>query len=117
MSAEVRIEHHPVPLHTRFHAIVDGTNGDTYLRPVSAKLRNAIFTASGAVINIKGRGHRISLDVDVPGAPLADFLDLAVETTPPIMTAVISTKTQLEIPAGKESVVDKLTLHGAFSLR
>ena len=108
--------HHPVPLHTRFHAIVDGTSGDTYLRPVSAKLRNAIFTASGAVINIKGRGHRISLDVDVPGAPLADFLDLAVETTPPIMTAVVSTKTKLEIPAGKESVVDKLTLHGAFSL-
>ena len=33
------------------------------------------------------------------------------------MTAVISTKTKLEIPAGKESVVDKLTLHGAFSLR
>ena len=25
-----------VPLHTEFHAIVDGTNGDTYLQPVRA---------------------------------------------------------------------------------
>ena len=27
---------HPVPLHTDFHAIVDGTSGDTYLKPVKA---------------------------------------------------------------------------------
>src|SRR5438046_2558616 len=57
----------PIPLHTQFHAVVDGTTGDTYLEPVNAKLRNSSFTTSGAVINVKGRGHRIDLDVDVPG--------------------------------------------------
>lgn len=29
---------HPVPLHTKFSAVVDGTTGDTYLQPVEAKL-------------------------------------------------------------------------------
>jgi hypothetical protein len=49
---------HPIPLHTLFHAIVDGTSGDTYLRPVDAQLGGSHFTTSGAVINIKGKGNR-----------------------------------------------------------
>ena len=52
---------HPMPLHTRFHAVVDGITGDTYLEPVDATLRNSSFTTSGSVINIKGRGHIIEL--------------------------------------------------------
>ncbi len=37
------ISGHPVPLHTEFHAIVDGTDGDTYLQPVKAQLLNSLF--------------------------------------------------------------------------
>lgn len=59
---------HGMPLETQFHAIVDGITGDTYLDPVEAKLKNSHFTARGQVINIKGEGHRIELDLDVPGA-------------------------------------------------
>jgi len=33
---------HPMPLHTKFHAVVDGTNGDTYLQPVDARLTEGI---------------------------------------------------------------------------
>jgi hypothetical protein len=108
---------HAMPLHTQFHAIVDGTNGDTYLRPVNAKLRNSSFTASGAVINIKGQGHRIDLDVDVPRAQVQDFLKLAVKAEPGIMTGVIGTKARLQIPPGEESVSQKLSLTGRFTLR
>jgi hypothetical protein len=108
---------HPVPLHTQFHAIVDGISGDTYLQPVNAKLRDSSFTANGAVINIKGHGHRVDLDVDVPNAQLQDFLDLTVKTEPAIMTAIIGTKTKLQIRPGKESVSKKLRLDGTFTLR
>jgi hypothetical protein len=109
--------HHPMPLHTQFHAIVDGTTGDTYLQPVNAKLRNSSFTTSGAVINIKGEGHLIDLDVDVPAAHLEDFLDLAVNTRPAVVTGVIGTKTKLRIGPGKESVPQKLSFNGEFTLR
>ncbi len=111
------IANHPMPLHTRFHAIVDGTTGDTYLRPVTATLRNSIFTTTGAVINIKGQGHRIELDVDVPGARVQDFLNLAVKTRPAVLTGRISMKTKLELPPGKESVPDRLRLRGTFGLQ
>jgi hypothetical protein len=105
-----------VPLHTRFHAIVDGITGDTYLQPVHAKLRHTEFTCSGAVINIHGKGHQTVLDVDVPAGHLQDFLDLAVKTRPPVITAIIGTKLKLEIRPGKESVTQKLSFQGNFSL-
>ncbi|MGO4884542.1 MAG: hypothetical protein ACLP59_27540 [Bryobacteraceae bacterium] len=106
----------PIPLHTRFHAIVDGITGDTYLQPVQATLRNSSFTADGAVIDIKGRGHAIDLNVDVPAGRLQDFLDLVVATRPAVLTAAISTKAKLHIRAGKERVVQKLSIAGRFRL-
>jgi hypothetical protein len=106
-----------VPLHTKFHAIVDGTSGDTYLQPVEAKLRDTDFTCTGAVINVKGVGHTIDLDLNVPDGRIQDFLDLAMKTQPVIMTGRIGMKTRLHIKPGKESVSRKLALNGAFTLR
>jgi hypothetical protein len=108
---------HPLPLHTRFHAIVDGTSGDTYLQPVEAKLQNSEFTCKGAIVNIKGKGHQINLDVDVPDGRIQDFLELAVKQQPPIMTGRLNMKTKLSIHPGKESVTRKLGLNGKFTLR
>jgi hypothetical protein len=108
---------HPVPLHTQFSAIVDGTTGDTYLQPVQAKLGASEFSCSGSVVNVKGKGHIIDLDVDVPAGRIQDFLQLAVKTQPPIMSGVLAMKTKLHIRPGKESVTQKLGLQGSFGLR
>jgi AsmA-like protein len=108
---------HPVPLHTQFSAIVDGTTGDTYLHPVQAKLGASEFSCSGAVVNVKGKGHTIDLDVDVPAGRIQDFLQLAVKTQPPVMSGVLAMKTKLHIRPGKESVTQKLGLQGTFGLK
>ncbi len=107
----------PMPLETTFHAIIDGTTGDTYLQPVHAKLGNSEFTCSGAVVNIKGQGHITDLDVDIPAGHLRDFLLLAVKTKPPVMDSTIGMKMHLRIPPGKESVTKKLQMKGSFTLR
>ena len=107
---------YPVPLYTRFSAIVDGTTGDTYLQPVQAKLGASEFSCSGAVVNVKGKGHTIDLDVDVPAGRIQDFLQLAVKTQPPVMTGVLAMKTKLHIRPGKESVTQKLGMQGTFGL-
>ncbi len=107
---------HPVPLKTQFHAIVDGTSGDTYLQPVTARLGNSTFTCTGAVVNVKGKGHVVDLDVDIPHGQLEDFLKLAVKSRPPVLTGVVSTQVKLHIPPGKESVTRKLALRGNFSV-
>jgi hypothetical protein len=108
---------HAMPLHTKFHAIVDGTNGDTYLQPVKARLGESDFTNSGSVINVKGKGHMIDLEVNVPNGRIQDFLQLAVKTTPVVMTGRFTTKTKLHIRPGDDSVSKKIGLRGAFTLR
>jgi AsmA-like C-terminal region len=108
---------HPVPLHTKFHAIVDGTSGDTYLQPVEARLGRSEFTCSGAVVNEKGKGHMIDLDVDVHAGEIQDFLRLAVKTKPVVMTGRLQMKTKLHIRPGPESVSKKIGLKGGFSLQ
>jgi hypothetical protein len=108
---------HKMPLHTKFHAVVDGTNGNTYLQPVEAKLGQSEFTCNGSVVNIKGQGHEIDLDVTVPNGRIQDFLALAVKTQPVVMTARIGMKTKLHISPGKESVTKRLALRGDFTLR
>lgn len=42
-----------LPLHTNFHARVDGTNGDTYLDRVDAVLGRSQFVVSGKVVRVK----------------------------------------------------------------
>jgi len=108
---------HPVPLHTRFHAVVDGTTGDTYLQPVDAKLRQSEFRCTGAIVNVKGKGHIIDLDVNVPNGRIQDFLELAVKTNPVIMTGHLSMKTKLHIRPGHESVTQKMELNGNLEMR
>lgn len=107
---------HPVPLETHFHAIVDGTSGDTYLQPVRATLGSSHFTCSGAVVNIKGVGHQIDLDIDIPTGQIRDFLNLAVKTQPPVMSGALQMKAKLNIPPGKQSVTQKLGVNGQFVL-
>jgi hypothetical protein len=107
---------HPVPLKTHFHAIVDGTSGDTYLEPVNATLGSSQFTCSGSVVNHKGVGHEIDLDVDIPSGQIRDFLNLAVKTQPPVLSGTLNMKAKLNIPPGKQSVTQKIGIRGNFVL-
>jgi hypothetical protein len=105
-----------MPLHTVFHAYVDGTTGDTYLDPVQARLLHSDFTAQGTVVRVKGKGHDIALDVDIPHARMQDFLQLGVKTDPPLMNGLLSMKAKLHIPPGPARVSQKIELAGTFHL-
>ncbi len=108
---------HPMPLWAKFSAIVDGTTGDTYLQPVAARLAGSEFSCRGAIINLKGKGHTIDLDIDVPAGRIQDFLQLSVKTEPAVISGIVETKTKLHIRPGKESVGNKLSMQGGFTLR
>ncbi len=107
---------HPVPLHTDFHAIVDGTSGDTYLDAVRARLGSSAFTCRGKIVNENGRGHRIDLDVDIPDGQVRDFLQVAVKTQPPILSGRLRMKARLIIPPGQESVSRRIEVRGHFAM-
>jgi hypothetical protein len=69
------------------------------------------------VVNVKGKGHVIDLDINVPNGRIQDFLELAVKTKPVVMTGRIQMKTKLHINPGRESVTQKIGLRGGFTLR
>ena len=110
------VSDHPMLLHTVFHAYVDGTDGDTYLDPVQARLKDSDFTARGKVVVVKGQGHDIQLAVDIPHARMQDMLELGVKTRPPLMNAVLTMKANLHIPPGDTRVAQKIELGGRFQL-
>jgi hypothetical protein len=108
---------HAVPLHTEFHAMVDGTSGDTYLRPVNATFLQSSFTASGSVVRVSvPKGHDIELDIVLDHAQIEDLLKLGVRTDPPIMNGPVEMKTRLSLAPGDASVADRLQLAGTFQV-
>ncbi|HEY6445834.1 MAG TPA: hypothetical protein VIY53_05190 [Acidobacteriaceae bacterium] len=107
----------PVPLNTKFHAIVDGTNGDTYLQPVDAWLAKTHILAQGKVVRSAGvPGKHILLDVTVGPGRIQDLLELAVKTQPALMNGQIQMKMNLDLPPGPASVTQKLHLTGTFAI-
>jgi hypothetical protein len=108
---------HPVPLHTGFHAIVDGTDGDIYLDPVNATVLRSSFTAKGKIVRTSNPpGHDIELDVLLGHSAVEDLLTLGVKTDPPIMTGAIAMHTKLSLPPGEADVANRLNLAGSFHI-
>jgi hypothetical protein len=106
-----------VALNTRFKAIVDGTNGDTILERVDARLNKSAISAKGVVVRAhEVKGRHIELDVSLDGARLEDLMQLAVKAAQPPLTGRVDLVTRMVLPAGPEDVVDRLQLDGAFQL-
>ena len=107
----------PVPLHTEYHAVVDGTNGDTILTRVDASLPRTTIVATGRVVGTPGvHGRIVSVAAKIDKGRLEDVLALAVKSATPPMTGSIQLDTSLVLPRGDEDVVKKLRLHGHFAV-
>jgi hypothetical protein len=107
-----------MPLHTEFEATVDGTSGDTVLRPVRARLGSGSnFEVSGSIARgALEKNKEITLGAEAHSARLEDFLRLTVKGPKPPMTGQIGFSTNVRIPPGPGSVVDRIQLNGIFKL-
>jgi hypothetical protein len=106
-----------MPLETRFHSIVDGTNGNTLLQPVDATLGVTKILATGGVVERDGEhGRTVELDVVIADGRLEDILRLAVKGPQPPMTGVMSLRTKFLLPPGHRDAVRKVQLEGRFSV-
>jgi hypothetical protein len=108
----------PVHLKTNYHAVVDGTSGDTYLEPVEASFLQSKVIARGKVAGVRDRkGKEVVLDVTVTEARVEDMVAIAVplEGDPPL-SGPIQFTTKFLLPPGDEDVVKKLQLDGQFGV-
>lgn len=107
---------HALDLSTKFHAMVDGTDGDTYLQPVEAHFGQTTLVAQGSIEGTKGiKGKTVTLDVTATRTRMEDLLALAM-SAPPTMTGAIRLKTKFLLAPGPKEVPDRLKLNGSFDL-
>jgi hypothetical protein len=107
----------PVPLDTAFEAVVDGTDGDTYLNRVDAQLARTSLTAQGAVVGTKGvKGRTVNLNVKIHEGRIEDLLRLAVESKEPLLTGRVALQTDFHLPPGERDVIARLELKGSFDV-
>ncbi len=113
----INISGHTVPLTTTYHAIVDGTNGNTTLDPVNATFVETSLVARGGVYEAEGvDGRIVRLDVTMESGRLEDLMRLAVKTPKPPMAGRLHLVTTMTLPPGKVDVVEKLKLDGRFRI-
>jgi AsmA-like protein len=113
----LRSSGNPVRLRTKFHAIVDGTNGNTWLQPVDGILDRSHFSASGEVVHRPGDpGRTISLNVTMTGGRVEDFLELALKGSKPPFRSSMDLNMKFLLPPGREDLSARLRLLGKFHL-
>jgi len=107
----------PVRLQTTFNALVDGTSGDTFLRPVEASFLNSSFVCRGGIAGTPGvKGKTVSLDVVSKEARIQDMLALVVQSKNSLMMGKMTFQSKFLLPPGDQEVLDKLYLKGKFNL-
>lgn len=112
----LKMSGNPVPLATTFEVLVDGTNGNTELRPVNARLGSTNFRTSGGILRHQGDPRKtIELDVLMPNGNLSDLLTLAMKGDP-FMKGTFKLNTKIKIPPLSGKVKEKLELDGHFEI-
>ncbi len=116
LDFQVRNSGHPVEMKSQFHAIVDGTNGDTNLEPVKVSFGNSEVTARGKVDGVPGQnGKAVSLTVDAQNAHVEDLVSMVVNGEP-VLRGIANFHTSFVLSPGHGDVLDRLQLQGNFGL-
>jgi hypothetical protein len=111
------LDGHALPLSTRYHAIVDGTNGDVILERVEARLGGSTFLTKGSIVDVKGvKGRRILLEAKTTDARMTDVLRLTLKGDSPPLVGRLAFDSSIDLPPGEPDVIDRLVMTGAFRI-
>ena len=103
---------HPVDLKTKFHAVVDGTNGDLQLDPVESSWGKTTVIARGT---IQGPSEAkklktIALDMTCSSGRVQDLLQLFVHDEQPPMSGAITFQAHVVLPPEPDHFLRKVRL-------
>jgi hypothetical protein len=106
-----------MPLATHYVAVVDGTNGNTYLTSVEARLGDSTILASGRIVGLPGiKGRHIFIEAHSRAGRMEDMLRLTVKGKQPPMQGIVNLAATIELPPGQAEILDRLVVSGRFSV-
>ena len=87
-------------------AVVDGTDGDTYLNDVSATFLKTSLTAKGAIVGAEGvKGRTVRMQTRIEDGRIEDLLRLVVKGNNPLMSGSLDLRGDMNLPAGPADVI------------
>jgi AsmA-like C-terminal region len=108
---------HTVHLISKFQAVVDGTNGDTYLQKVESHFQRTTLTSNGSVVERPGQhGKTVRLELAVNGGRIEDLLSLIRDEKHSSMTGSINLRAKVRVPPGPPGFLRKLDLAASFGI-
>jgi AsmA-like C-terminal region len=107
----------PVDLKTHYIAVVDGTNGNTYLKSVTAHFLHSTIQTNGEVVKVRGAKHRhVTLNATAKNARMEDILHLVIKGDQEVMSGSTDLDAKIDIPPDDVTLFDKLIIKGKFGI-
>jgi hypothetical protein len=112
----VKSSEHGLPLSAKFHAYVDGTNGDLTLSPVDTMLGQSIIHGTGNILKDGNHsGKTVRLDLSTERGRIQDLLYLFVQSRSPI-TGLTDFSAKVAIVPVPGPFLEKVKLEGDFGI-
>ena len=100
-----------------FHAVVDGTNGDTYLSRVESRFGKTTVISQGDVKGYPGQhGKTVVLTMTTSQGRIEDLLTLVTDSARPAETGNFGLQMKVELPPGPHGFLRRLRLNGDFGI-
>jgi AsmA-like C-terminal region len=113
----VTLSSHHVQLRTRFHALVNGENGDTFLEQVTAIFGKTTVLTKGSVAGESSQaGKTASFEVSAKDGRIQDLLLLFAKSPSAPMSGLASFQARVSIPPGGRPFLRKVELQGDFGI-
>jgi hypothetical protein len=108
---------HAVHLASNFWAVIDGTNGDTYLTRVESHFGRTTVISQGEVKGRPGqRGKTAMLGMSVSQGRIENLLSLFAGSAQPAETGAVQFQTTVELPPGPQAFLRRLRLDGELGI-
>jgi hypothetical protein len=108
---------HPVHLASNFQAVIDGTNGDTYLSRVESHFGRTTVNSQGDVRGRPGQhGKTANLTMSVSQGRIEDLLLLFTGSARPAETGDVRFEAKVELPPGPQAFLRRLRLDGDLGI-
>jgi hypothetical protein len=108
---------HQVHVSSNFQAVVDGTNGDTYLTRVESHFGRTTVISEGDVKGHPGQhGKTAMLSMSVSQGRIEDLLRLLTGSAQPAETGDVRFETKVELPPGPQAFLRRLRLDGELGI-
>jgi len=113
----VNMSSHKVALKTRFQAVVNAENGDTFLQNVVASFNKTNIWTQGSVAGKETlRGKTAALEMSSKDGRIEDLLLLFSKSPLPPMAGAVSFKAKVSVPSAGEAFLEQLELQGDFGI-